>query len=1784
MNEKNSFGIAIIGLAGRFPQAHNLESFWHMLKNGYEAIEFFSDEELLAEGVDAQLLQHPDYVKAGTVIPDVEYFDAHFFNINARDAAIIDPQQRLFIECAWQALEQAGYPPAVTDVRIGLYAGITGNSYQYQYIEPNKTELLSTIGAYRLSLLSDKDYVTTRTAYTLNLTGPTMTIQAACSTSLVAVHVACQSLLNFECDMVLAGGVSIIFPQKRGYLYQEGMIMSKDGHCRAFDARAQGIAAGCGVGVVLLKRLDEALADGDTIHAVIRGSAVNNDGADKVGYTAPSIKGQTEVILEAQAAAGIHPDEISYIEAHGTGTLLGDPIEIQALTQAFRANTQRQGYCAVGSVKTNIGHPDIAAGIAGLIKTVLALKHRQLPPNLHFERPNPHIDFAKSPFFVNDRLRNWEVNVPQRCAGVNSFGIGGTNAHLIVAEAPSIRSSGPSRSLQLITLSAKTATAVETATGNLAHWLQCHTESSLADVAYTLNRGRQSFSYRRIFVCSQIDDAISQLKVPTHTYRAPEQTQEVVFLFPGQGSQYPKMTQGLYETERIFRETLDHCAIVLMTQLKQDLRDVLYNERNTSILKQTGFTQPVLFAVEYALAQLWMSWGIQPKAMLGHSIGEYVAACLAGVFSLEDALALVAARGQFIQSLPPGAMLALSMSEEKLQPWLTSNLSLAAVNGTQQCVLAGHPEAIEALKQKLQTQGIESRILNTSHGFHSHLLQPILAPFAQRLKQVKLHAPTIPYLSNFTGTWIRPEQAIDPDYWVQHLRHTVRFNENLQALFQHNIELLLEVGPGYTLSALAQQHPRYSDQFTMLPSLPRQRGTENHAEITQMLSTLGQLWAHGVSVNWDGFYAEEQRHRLPLPTYPFERQKYWIDVPQKRTHGVVEPSQEAQDRAHWLYRPVWKKSFLPEEALATTTQHWLFFEDSCGVSQQLQQWLTQRGDTVNTVQMGAAFKQLSTYTYSINLQQLADYESLVRTLELQGHFPTQIVHCWSITQDEPDCVFARTDSTLQSGFYSVFYLIQALKNVIRPLELTIISNKMQAVEDSDWLQPEKTTLLGLLKAIGYEASNIRCRSVDIELPFKEEHQVKLLGLELLHPIREHIPTNQSIVAYRQKQRWIQTYEPLSWKSSLPVKRLRQRGVYLISGGLGGIGLTLAEYLAQSVQARLILIGRSTFPEKSTWQAWLDNHDKNDAISQKICSLQAFEQKGAEILVYSADVTHSQQMQQVIETAQHRFGTINGVIHAAGIASTFIPNEDYWDALAQVLAPKVIGTLVLEQLLNGTQLDFFVLCSSLSSVVGFGGESAYCAANTFQDAFAQVQRQHPQTLFTAINWDGWQKVGMAAKIVFNPLAVTSEQILEQSAHNGLLPDEGVAVFEQVLQHQEPQVLVVKQGLTALFERLNTLFDNQSTTKQPLAHAISPRPTLTQPYVVPRTTIEKQLVEIWQTFLGIVPIGIEDDFFELGGDSLLSVQLIAYLRTKLEMNLGPQALFNTPTIAQLAKLFKKTLTHTAAASFKSELLIEIKSGNPHQSPLFMVHPAIGYVFVYRALAKHLKTEQPIYGIQAYGTDGQSTPLSQVEEMARQYLYHLKARQSKGPYFIGGFSFGGAVAYEIARQLTQQKEEIALLTLIDTPASGHLPKIDIDNHLEIANINDNANIMIGYLSEIGKNIHISLAELRKMDEHSQWKWFMEKIQVGNIELRQAHNFLDLFRANVQALSTYRPQPWKGKAIFFRAMEQKNTDTQPREEVWKSLIQGGMELYFIPGNHLTMNEEPNVQHLAQYLQSRLY
>ncbi|HVR98950.1 MAG TPA: amino acid adenylation domain-containing protein, partial [Thermoanaerobaculia bacterium] len=808
--------VAVIGMSGRFPGAADVEALWSNLLQGVEAIRFLSDEELARAGVAPDVAASPSYVRALAACAGIDLFDAGFFGFTPREAEATDPQHRLFLEHAWEALESAGYDPAAYRGRIGVYGGAGLSGYQWNLY--SNRDVVQSLGALQAKVAIDKDFLATRVSYKLGLTGPSFTVQTACSTSLVAVHLACRALLDGECDMALAGGVSLNTNGGVGYSYEEGGILSPDGHCRTFDAAARGTVPGEGVGVVLLKRLADALADGDAVDAVIKGSAINNDGSQKVGYTAPGVDGQAEVLRAALAASGVDPRTVTYVEAHGTATPLGDPIEVAALTQAFGDVERGEGRsqrCALGSIKTNIGHLDCAAGVAGLIKTVLALRHGVIPPSLHFERPNPQIDFAAGPFYVNTAATPWEVKDGPRRAGVSSFGIGGTNAHAVLEEAPAVEALASSPDAwHLLVLSARGDEALERATVDLAAHLERHPDLDPADVAYTLQVGRRAFDHRRAVLCRGLDDARAALAArdPRRVLTGRRSGGPVAFLFPGQGAQKTGMGRDLYRAWPSFRAEVDRAAEVLCPHLGLDLRDLLFppperRDEAEALLVETRYTQPALFVVEHALARLWMSWGLKPWAFLGHSAGEYVAACLAGVFSLEDALELVALRGQLIQALPPGAMLSVPVSAAEALPFLTPELSLAAVNAIDRSVVSGPAPAIEDLRRRLSERGFEGRPLATSHAFHSPMMDPAIDVLARTVARIHPQPPRIPYLSNVTGTWIRPEEATDPAYWGRHLRETVRFADGLRELLPRT-GVLLEVGPGETLARLARRELR----------------------------------------------------------------------------------------------------------------------------------------------------------------------------------------------------------------------------------------------------------------------------------------------------------------------------------------------------------------------------------------------------------------------------------------------------------------------------------------------------------------------------------------------------------------------------------------------------------------------------------------------------------------------------------------------------------------------------------------------------------------------------------------------------------------------------------------------------------------------------------------------------------------------------------------------------------------------------------------------------------------
>jgi acyl transferase domain-containing protein/acyl carrier protein len=1511
MNATNSDSlelIAVIGIAGQFPGAKNITEFWRNLCNGVESISEFSNEDLIAAGISPELINHPNYVKVGAILEDIDLFDASFFSFNPKEAEITDPQHRLFLECAWEALEDAGCDTQRTESRIGVYAGASLSNYlsfDFNY------DQIGSANSFQKLLGNDKDFLATRVSYKLNLTGPSLTVQTACSTSLVATALACQSLLNYQCDMALAGGVSIRVPQITGYLHQEGGILSPDGHCRAFDIKAQGTIIGNGVGVVVLKRLSDAVADGDNIYAVIRGTAINNDGSNKVGYTAPSVDGQAQAISEALLLAGVEPETIGYVEAHGTGTALGDPIEISALTNAYRTNSQqnnqKNNYCAIGSVKTNIGHLDAAAGIAGLIKTVLAIKHKLIPPSLNFSQPNVEIDFGNSPFYVNTKLMEWqETGVPRR-AGISSLGIGGTNAHIILEETSWEQDLEPSREYQLLLLSAKTESALLNATQNLVNHLKQHPHLELNHVAYTLQVGRREFNHRRMVVCNNVADAVSALEgnEPQRVLTDKSDKSEfihrsITFMFPGQGSQYVNMASSLYETEQTFRSEVDKCCLILQPYLGLDLRSVMYpsddNEAATAQLGQTSLTQPALFVIEYALARLWMSWGIFPQAMIGHSIGEYVAASLAGVISIEDALALVARRAQLMQQMPVGAMLSVALPEVEIKALLNENLCLAASNAPNLCVVAGNFEDIETFEEKLAVLGVNYRRLHTSHAFHSQMMEPILKPFIEEVKKIKLNSPHIPFISNLTGTWITGEQATDANYWAQHLRQTVRFSAGILTLLQEPNLILLEVGTGRTLCSLVKQHSQLSTQQLVLRSLPHPQ--EQKAHIACLLHSLGELWLAGVQIDWLGFYQHEKPRRVSLPTYPFERQRYWIDQAKK-------PYTCKLDINDWFYVPSWKRSISPLSLnynVVEQKQFWLVFIDDCGVGAQVVELLKKENQEVVIVRAAEKFAKYNQWEYAINPENRDDYDVLLQELRHYNQ-PQHIAHFWNVTPHQyTQFGLASWEEIQGRSFWSLLFLAQALgeQNSTNSIRIDVISNQLQHIADSDHLCPAKATLLGICKVIPQEYSNVSCRSIDINLTQANTQSTQQITEKLFAEL-----INQSldlVIAYRDNQRWVQCVEKLPVKNSTPnTPKLRQEGVYIITGGLGGIGLEIAQYLAKTVKAKLVLVGRSGLPAVSQWQQWLSEHGKEDPISCKIQKVQKLEEYGGSVLVIQADVGNHQQMQAMVNQVCQHFGTIHGVIHAAGVPGAGLIQLKSPEMAENVLLSKVKGTLVLDDVLQvqDINLDFLVLFSSVTSICGGLGQVDYCAANAFLDAFAHHDFYNRNRFTISINWDLWEWDNWQNPLLtFAPEIQSEFQLLR--AQYGIKFVEGVNAFEKILSWQIPQVLVITRCLQDVIAQYDNLkLSNILERLEKLSNkSVSEKNNFPENKIAPRNPIECKIVKCYQEVLGISTVGIYDDFFDLGGNSLVGTQLIFQLRQEFQVDLSIKLLFTTSTVSELA----------------------------------------------------------------------------------------------------------------------------------------------------------------------------------------------------------------------------------------------------------------------------------------------
>lgn len=1461
MSNYNGVEIAIVGMSGQFPGAATISEFWENLKNGVESIRFFSEEEILEEGEDPELVRNPAYVKANACLDNKEFFDAAFFGYTPAEAALMDPQIRLFHENCWKALEDAGCDVTTNTHKIGLFAGGSSNINWLNYsLLANQDNQVGNFAAFQLR---DITFLCSRVSHLLNLQGPSIYLNTACSTSLVAVQRACMSLLLRECRMALAGGITVHNYSKKGYLYEEGMIDSKDGHCRAFDAAATGTIGGEGVGVVVLKRLEDALADGDHIYCIIRGSGINNDGADKIAYTAPCIDGQSQAIVKAISMAGVKAESISYVEAHGTATSIGDPIEVEALLQAYGKSNDK--YCAIGSVKSNVGHLDIAAGVAGLIKTALSLQHRMLLPSLHFTSPNPKISFANSPFYVNTQLQEWKNNKYPLRAGVSSFGIGGTNAHLVLEEAPALPATSAGREARVFVFSAKSPAALERNMQRFGAFMAENTQLNLSDAAFTLQTGRAAMPFRKAIAGKSTADVAQRLQniqLLVNNLHPVKGKPEVAFLFSGQGAQYAGMCRGLYAAEPVFKNAADHCFAIVQKQTGKDLAAIFLAEEEAiaNQVHETAFTQPLLFIVEYALNSLLNSWGIQPDVMIGHSIGEYTAACISGLFSLEDALMLVVKRGALMQSAEKGSMLSISLAEKDVLPLLSNfpNISLAAVNSTESCVVAGDKVTISAFEAQLAQQGIACKMVKTSHAFHSHMMDGILAGFEQAFAQVTFGTPRIPFISNLSGKLAVEAEVRQPAYWVKHLRNTVRFAEGVATLCNRQQILFVEVGPGNILSAQVRANHGHLRTQAVINVCRHAKAVADDQEV--VLQALGEVWANGIIPDWKNFYQNETRRKISVPTYSFDRVTYPVHVDAFKlittTLGGVATARSFND---WFYMPGWKKSarlFTPAVKAGASTVLLVHAGDAAGLA--LEAALAQQGNKVTQVYAGSTRDA---------------YERLFRQQAAARSLPDTIVFC-----STGDALPGAGENQLAQGLFGLLHLVQALHTAgnVSDKKIVLLTNELHIISGNETVVPENAMAGGLLKIIAQEYPGVVTRHIDMSIA---DGGAGKYMTALCNEI--NAAENDRTVALRNTQRWVPCFDNLLYTTKANDTSFKHHGTYFITGGLGNLGYTIASYLLSMYQANIVLLGRTPLSAKEQWQSLPDNSGTAAALKNRLEKLQLLAGKGGQVLYLDGDVASVPALTKVIEESEKVFGNIDGVIHAAGLVSGETINPVHLLSAAdfeQQLNAKMEGVKTLAAVLANKPLDFCLVASSVSAVLGGLGFGAYAAANTFMDYFIQAHRNNASLEnWISVNFDGFDFTASA---------------------NGkyIHPGEVPAVLEQAVALKSlPQLVISKTSLQKrIDEWLNSASqDDDATTENEAVASFS------------EDDVEGVLLQVWRSFFGKEWITATDDFFEAGGDSLKALTLIKRIQKRFQVDISIKEFFNRTTVAALAVYIRSLL---------------------------------------------------------------------------------------------------------------------------------------------------------------------------------------------------------------------------------------------------------------------------------------
>ena len=1472
--------IAIIGMSGRFPKSPDIQSFWKNLVNGQELVHFFTDEELEARGVKKAELKNPNYVKAASFIEGADAFDYPFFRYTKEEAMIMNPQTRLMHQLVWQALEDAGCDSDRYRKKIGIFLGANKDlnwSFYSNFLDKKNVDELTS------SKLSNPNFIASLISYKMNFRGPCYFIDTACSTSLSTAHLACRSLLLNECGIAVVGGVRVLSFEDNGYLYQEGSIMSKDGHCRSFDSRSTGTMGCDGAGVVILKRLESALQDQDYIYAVIKASAMNNDGSLKGGYTMPSVQGQSDCIKLAQKIAGVSSSDITYVETHGTGTKIGDPIEIESLNIAFERNTQHQ--CAIGSVKSNMGHADEAAGIAGLLKTALAINHKVIPPSLCYDSPNPTIPFDQGPFYVNTKAKTW-TTAPEKplTAAVSSLGIGGTNVHMILAEPPQAEQTKTSRSNHLIRFSASSPEALEAYEAKLLDYLKQYPALNLANVAFTLQMGRKSLGYRKYLSVESTEQLIDQLGARALKTHELAQKKNIVFMFSGQGSQYFNMGYGLYKGHPFFRDTMDQGFAQLEALTGFNYKTILFKEAaSAGKINQTEFTQPILFLLEYSLAQLLIKYRIIPSYLTGHSLGEYVAACLSGVFTLDDALKIVCKRAELMSKAPHGAMLSVGLPLEQLEDALIEKVSIAAINSPNSTVLSGEKEEIEAVKSKLDEREIHSVVLKTSHAFHSDSMQAIIEPFAEALEKVEFSAPKIPFVSNTTGQLITDEQATSIEYWKNHILETVHFQKGIRQLIQSDNTIFIEVGPGKTLTTFYRQCQDLTLNNAVFNTIrhPKEK-MDDEQHFNQFL---GFLWSNGIDIDWEAYYQNERRLKVPLPTYVFDSFRLPTKVSAQKLLSENDLMNAAsKDIAEGLFLPSWKYSPSAAQASSATDlgKDCLLFSDRSALADAVKQKLLKQQINVIEVALEDSYEKIDDSHYSIKPTSIKDLEQLTEELAQGGFGYDLIVYC------DPPASGAQIDfdkalyKNLISGFEALLNMVRVLpiRASDTPKKLVFITQNSCVVTGQESSTALNSYVQTFSRTLSQEFPHLDTCTIDV-LP--EEADEKLASEILKELNRKERNLN---IAFRHHRRWTRYFEKISVNDEIPTAQLRVKGNYLITSASSNIEFAIASYLLQAYQARVILL---TEDMKS------GQNGANTSFNPMETLFKGLKKLPGEIHFITCDVADRDRFSSEIAQVENQFGPLHAVFHTAKYAAMdgLLPLDSLTENMIHKhFTPRLEGILNLYEVFGDRDNVIVKVVSSLSSFLGGIAYGAYAAASSLMDEFVLSKCDQLN------NWS-----------ILNLDRITQEEDKgEWISHDELARAIEYASFLNEL----PQIVVSKRGL-----HTKQAIAPKAEVKEQAA-AVN-RTGLKTTFKAATSETEALILSFFENLFGLSGIGIEDDFFDLGGDSLKGMTLINKIDKSFHIKLSISEIFEHPSITALSNLVDEKLWLSEEKLMANELLI-------------------------------------------------------------------------------------------------------------------------------------------------------------------------------------------------------------------------------------------------------------------------